>query len=149
MIVAVQRVLEAEVTVSGESTGKIRKGLLLLVGIDENDSENDAEWLVHKILNLRIFSDEAGKMNLSVSDITGEILCVSQFTLIADYKKGNRPGFTRSAKPEQAIPLYEYFLKKIGESGLTVQKGIFGANMQIALINDGPVTLVLNSQTKN
>ncbi len=149
MIVVVQRVVEAEVKVNGETVGKTSNGLLLLLGIDENDTEKDADWLVQKILNLRIFSDKAGKMNLSVQETGGEILCVSQFTLIADYKKGNRPGFTRAAKPPQAIPLYEYFLLKTAESGLTVQKGIFGADMQISLINDGPVTIVLNSHTKN
>lgn len=148
MIVVVQRVADAEVQVAGKSAGKIKQGLLLLLGIDEMDSREDVDWLVQKILQLRIFSDDAGKMNLSVTDIQGEILCISQFTLIADYRKGNRPGFTRAAKPDQAVPLYEYFLSNISQSGLKVEQGIFGADMQVSLTNDGPVTLVLNSKTK-
>lgn len=148
MIVVVQRVADAEVQVAGKSAGKIKQGLLLLLGIDEMDSREDVDWLVQKILQLRIFSDDAGKMNLSIMDIQGELLCISQFTLIADYRKGNRPGFTRAAKPDQAVPLYEYFLSNISQSGLKVEQGIFGADMQVSLTNDGPVTLVLNSKTK-
>ena len=148
MTAVVQRVSAAEVQVAGKSAGKIDQGLLLLLGIDEMDSREDVDWLVQKILQLRIFSDDAGKMNLSIMDIQGELLCISQFTLIADYRKGNRPGFTRAAKPDQAVPLYEYFLSNISQSGLKVEQGIFGADMQVSLTNDGPVTLVLNSKTK-
>ena len=115
MKVVIQRVSEASVTVGGQKVGAISNGLLLLIGIDEQDDESDADWLVQKILNLRIFSDAEGKMNLSVQDIQGEILCISQFTLIAEYKKGNRPGFSKAAKPEQAIPLFEYFKNEISK----------------------------------
>lgn len=144
----IQRVSEAAVKVDGKLEGQITNGLLLLIGIDEDDNEGDAEWLVQKILNLRIFGDEEGKLNLSVKDISGEILCISQFTLIADYKKGNRPSFISAARPEKAIPLFEFFKKKIAESGLKTQSGIFGADMKVSLLNDGPVTIVMDSKTK-
>lgn len=148
MKVVIQRVSEASVTVGGQIVGAISNGLLLLIGIDEQDDENDANWLVQKILNLRIFSDAEGKMNLSVQDIQGEILCISQFTLIAEYKKGNRPGFSKAAKPEQAIPLFEYFKNEISKSGLKTESGIFGTDMKVSLLNDGPVTIVMDSKTK-
>jgi len=148
MKVVIQRVSEASVTVGGQIVGAISNGLLLLIGIDEQDDESDANWLVQKILNLRIFSDVEGKMNLSVQDIQGEILCISQFTLIAEYKKGNRPGFSKAAKPEQAIPLFEYFKNEISKSGLKTESGIFGADMKVSLLNDGPVTIVMDSKTK-
>lgn len=148
MKVVIQRVSEASVTVGGQIVGAISNGLLLLIGIDEQDDEKDANWLVQKILNLRIFSDAEGKMNLSVQDIQGEILCISQFTLIAEYKKGNRPGFSKAAKPEQAIPLFEYFKNEISKSGLKTESGIFGADMKVSLLNDGPVTIVMDSKTK-
>lgn len=148
MKTVIQRVSEASVKVDGETAGEISKGLLLLIGIQEEDTKEDADWLVQKILNLRIFGDEDGKLNLSVSDIQGEILCISQFTLIADYKKGNRPSFIKAAKPDSAIPLFDYFKNKIAESGLRMQSGIFGADMKVALVNDGPVTIVMDSQTK-
>lgn len=148
MKVVIQRVSEASVTVGGQIVGAISNGLLLLIGIDEQDDEGDANWLVQKILNLRIFSDAEGKMNLSVQDIQGEILCISQFTLIAEYKKGNRPGFSKAAKPEQAIPLFEYFKNEISKSGLKTESGIFGADMKVSLLNDGPVTIVMDSKTK-
>ncbi len=148
MKVVIQRVSEASVTVGGQIVGAISNGLLLLIGIDEQDDEQDANWLVQKILNLRIFSDVEGKMNLSVQDIQGEILCISQFTLIAEYKKGNRPGFSKAAKPEQAIPLFEYFKNEISKSGLKTESGIFGADMKVSLLNDGPVTIVMDSKTK-
>lgn len=121
---------------------------MLLIGIDENDETQDADWLVQKILNLRVFGDEEGKLNRSVMDIQGEILCVSQFTLIADYKKGNRPSFIKAAKPDKAIPLFEYFKTEISKSGLKVESGVFGADMKVALINDGPVTILMDSKTK-
>lgn len=149
MKVVIQRVSEASVKVNNEITGEISKGLLLLVGIEENDEKEDAEWLSKKILDLRIFSDEEGKMNCSVKDINGEILCVSQFTLIADYKKGNRPSFIKAAKPEKAVPLFEYFKGLIKSSGLKTESGIFGADMKVYLLNDGPVTIVMDSKTKS
>ncbi len=148
MKVVIQRVSEASVTVGGQIVGAISNGLLLLIGIDEQDDESDANWLVQKILNLRIFSDVEGKMNLSVQDIQGEILCISQFTLIAEYKKGNRPGFSKAAKPEQAIPLFEYFKNEISKSGLKTESGLFGTDMKVSLLNNGPVTIVMDSKTK-
>lgn len=149
MKAVIQRVSEASVKVDGIIVGQIAAGLLLLIGIDEQDTNSDADWLVQKILNLRIFGDEEGKLNLSVLDISGQILCISQFTLIADYKKGNRPSFIKAAKPEKAIPLFEYFKEKIAESALKTESGIFGADMKVSLINDGPVTIVMDSQTKS
>ena len=149
MKIVVQRVSQASVKVSGEIVGEISKGLLLLVGIEENDEKEDAEWLAKKVLDLRIFSNEEGKMNRSVKDIYGEILCVSQFTLIADYKKGNRPSFIKAAKPEKAVPLFEYFKGLIKSSGLKTESGIFGADMKVNLLNDGPVTIVMDSKTKS
>lgn len=148
MKVVIQRVSEASVTVGGQIVGAISNGLLLLIGIDEQDDESDANWLVQKILNLRIFSDVEGRMNLSVQDIQGEILCISQFTLIAEYKKGNRPGFSKAAKPEQAIPLFEYFKNEISKSGLKTESGLFGTDMKVSLLNNGPVTIVMDSKTK-
>lgn len=148
MKAVIQRVSEASVKVDNQIVGEIGKGLMLLIGIDENDEKTDADWLIQKILNLRIFGDENGKLNLSVKDISGEILCISQFTLIADYKKGNRPSFIKAAKPEKAVPLFEYFKEEIAKSGLKIEKGIFGADMKVSLINDGPVTIVMDSITK-
>jgi D-tyrosyl-tRNA(Tyr) deacylase len=148
MKIVIQRVSESYVKVDGSIVGEIGKGLMLLIGIDENDTEADADWLVQKILNLRIFGDDEGKLNLSVQDIKGEILCISQFTLISDYKKGNRPSFIKAAKPDQAIPLFDYFKKEISKSGLKTESGIFGADMKVSLINDGPVTIVMDSVTK-
>ncbi|KIA89636.1 D-aminoacyl-tRNA deacylase [Kaistella jeonii] len=148
MKAAIQRVSEASVTVDGEIVGEISNGLLLLIGVDEEDESSDANWLVQKILNLRIFGDQDGKLNLSILDISGEILCISQFTLIADYKKGNRPSFIKAAKPEKAIPLFEYFKTEISKSNLKIESGIFGADMKVSLLNDGPVTIVMDSKTK-
>ncbi|WP_285270018.1 D-aminoacyl-tRNA deacylase [Kaistella rhinocerotis] len=149
MKTVIQRVSQADVKVDGIVAGEIGYGLLLLVGIDENDSTADVDWLVQKILNLRIFGDDEGKLNLSVKDIKGEILCISQFTLIADYKKGNRPSFINAAKPDKAVPLFEYFKSEIAKSGLRTESGIFGADMKVSLLNDGPVTIVMDSKTKN
>ena len=149
MKIVIQRVSEASVKVNNEITGENSKGLLLLVGVEEEDNQGDAEWLAKKIIDLRIFSDEEGKMNLSVKDINGEILCVSQFTLLADYKKGNRPSFIKAAKPEKAVPLFEYFKDLIKKSGLKTKSGIFGADMKVFLLNDGPVTIVMDSKTKS
>lgn len=148
MKIVIQRVSEARVKVDGKTVGEIEKGLMLLVGIDENDEKADADWLVQKILNLRIFGDEDDKLNLSVKDISGEILCISQFTLIADYKKGNRPSFIKAAKPDKAVPLFDYIKEEIAKSGLKTESGIFGADMKVSLINDGPVTIVMDSITK-
>ena len=148
MKAVIQRVSEANVKVDGAIVGAIANGLLLLIGIDEEDEPTDADWLVQKILNLRIFGDGDGKLNLSVLDISGEILCISQFTLIADYKKGNRPSFIKAAKPDKAIPLFEYFKTEIAKSKLKIESGIFGADMKVSLLNDGPVTIVMDSKTK-
>lgn len=148
MRVVIQRVSEASVKVDNQIVGEIGKGLMLLIGVDENDENADADWLVKKILDVRVFSDEEGKMNHSVKDINGEILCISQFTLISDYKKGNRPSYIKAAKPDKAIPLFEYFKDEIKESGLKTESGIFGADMKVSLINDGPVTLVFDIKTK-
>ncbi|MCI3937711.1 D-aminoacyl-tRNA deacylase [Chryseobacterium aahli] len=149
MKAVIQRVSEASVKVDGKIVGEIGKGFMLLIGIDEQDEKTDADWLIQKILNLRIFGDENEKLNLSVKDISGEILCISQFTLIADYKKGNRPSFIKAAKPDKAIPLFDYFKEEIAKSGLKTESGIFGADMKVSLINDGPVTIVMDSISKN
>lgn len=148
MKVVIQRVSEAKVEVNKEIVGQIAAGLILLIGIDEEDTETDAEWLAQKILNLRIFGDEEGKLNLSVLDIKGEILCISQFTLIADYKKGNRPSFIKAARPESAIPLFTHFKELLSQSNLKIESGIFGADMKVNLVNDGPVTIVMDSKTR-
>lgn len=148
MKAVIQRVSEANVKVDHKTVGEISNGLLLLIGIDEEDEQSDADWLIQKILNLRIFGDEEGKLNLSVLNISGEILCISQFTLIADYKKGNRPSFIKAAKPDKAIPLFDYFTKEIAKSNLKIESGIFGADMKVSLLNDGPVTIVMDSKTK-
>lgn len=149
MKIVLQRVSEASVKVEGKIVGKINAGLLLLIGIDEEDEKTDADWLIKKVIDLRIFSDDEGKMNHSVKDISGEILCISQFTLLADYKKGNRPSYIKAAKPEKAIPFFDYFREEIKkQSNLKIESGIFGADMKVSLINDGPVTIVLDSKTK-
>lgn len=148
MKAVIQRVSEASVKVDGNIVGEINTGFMLLIGIDENDEKSDADWLVQKILNLRVFSDENDKLNLSIKDINGEILCISQFTLIADYKKGNRPSFIKAAKPDKAIPLFEYFKEELSKSDLRIETGIFGADMKVSLINDGPVTIVMDTLTK-
>ena len=149
MKIVIQRVSEASVKVNNEPTGELSTGLVLLVGVEEEENQEEADWLAKKIIDLRIFSDEEGKMNLSVKDINGEILCVSQFTLLADYKKGNRPSFIKAAKPEKAVPLFEYFKGLIKKSGLKTESGIFGADMKVSLLNDGPVTIVMDSKTKS
>lgn len=149
MRVVIQRVSEASVSIDGVITAKINAGLLLLCGFENEDNNEDLEWTASKIVNMRIFSDSEGKMNLSVVDIKGDLLVVSQFTLFAQTKKGNRPGFTRAAKPEISIPLYEQFKLKLAELTFNkVESGTFGADMQIELINDGPVTVILDSKQK-
>ena len=147
MRIVIQRVREASVKINDEIVGEIQQGLLVLLGIEHVDSELDADYLIQKLIHLRIFGDEEGKMNLSVSDISGSLLIVSQFTLFADTKKGNRPSFIRSARPEQAIPLYDYFLSQLKkEFSGKIENGVFGANMQVELINDGPVTIIMDSK---
>ena len=147
MRVVIQRVREASVKINGEIVGEIQQGLLVLLGIEHVDSELDADYLIQKLIHLRIFGDDEGKMNHSVSDISGDLLIVSQFTLFADTKKGNRPSFILSAKPEQAIPLYEYFLSQLKKSfSGKIEKGVFGGDMQVELINDGPVTIIMDSK---
>ena len=146
MRTVIQRVTNASVTIDGTIKSKIKSGLLVLLGIEENDTQNDIDWLVKKIIQLRIFSDAEGKMNLSVLDINGNILVISQFTLLASTKKGNRPGYTRAAKPDIAIPLYEQFLSELkNQFGKEIYSGEFGADMKVELINDGPVTIIIDS----
>lgn len=147
MRIVIQRVRKASVKINDEIVGEIQQGLLVLLGIEYVDSELDADYLIQKLIHLRIFGDDEGKMNLSVSDISGGVLIVSQFTLFADTKKGNRPSFIRSARPEQAIPLYDYFLSQLKKSfSGKIKKGVFGGDMQVELINDGPVTIILDSK---
>lgn len=147
MKVVLQRCKEAKVTVQGETVGSIGQGLTLLVGITHRDTEKEAAYLAEKIAGLRIFEDEEGKMNLSVTDIGGAILSVSQFTLYGDCRKGKRPSFIAAARPEQAEPLYNRFNEMLREKGLVVETGQFGANMDVALTNWGPVTIVLDNPT--
>lgn len=149
MRMVIQRVAKAEVVANGVLSGAIGKGLLVLVGFEAADDEQDISWMATKLVQMRIFSDEAGLMNLSVQDIGGDILLVSQFTLHASTKKGNRPSFIAAARPEQAMPLYESFAKRV-ELLLDkrVQTGIFGADMQVSLQNDGPVTIFMDSKNK-
>ncbi len=149
MRLVLQRVSSAAVTVDGAITGQIAAGLLILVGIESADTHNDAAWLTQKVTQMRIFSDAEGKMNLCVKDIGGDLLVVSQFTLYASTKKGNRPSFIRAARPETAIPLYAQFLAMLeAEMGKPVARGVFGADMQVALVNDGPVTICLDSRAR-
>ena len=143
MRVVVQRVINASVEVNGQICGSIKKGLLVFIGIGDGDSENDCKRLADKIINLRIFSDENDKINLSLKDVNGELLIVSQFTLYADCKKGNRPNFTQAAKPDIANALYEFFVDYCKNLVPVVETGIFGADMKVKLLNDGPFTIVL------
>jgi D-tyrosyl-tRNA(Tyr) deacylase len=149
LIAVIQRVSKAEVKIDKQSEGAIGKGLLILLGIEDADTNEDAEWLVRKILALRIFNDAGGVMNLSLMDVAGELLVVSQFTLHASTKKGNRPSYLKAAKPEVAVPLYEYFLKKCKEAlRQDIAQGKFGADMQVSLVNDGPVTIIIDTKDK-
>ena len=149
MRAVIQRVSKASVISDGEMTGKIETGLVVLLGIEHDDFQEDAEWLVDKIRQMRIFSDPEGKMNLSLGDIDGHILVISQFTLHASTKKGNRPSFIKAARPEKAIPLYEYFKEYFSlQTGKEIATGIFGADMKVSLVNDGPVTILLDSKNK-
>jgi D-tyrosyl-tRNA(Tyr) deacylase len=150
MRAVVQRVSGASVKVDGQTVGQIENGLLVLLGVTHDDTPEDAHWLAQKIVHLRVFNDEDGKMNLNLKDAGGKILVVSQFTLYADCRKGHRPSFTRSAPPEIALPLYENFLKILAESlGYFPQTGIFGAMMEVTLTNHGPVTVILDSKQRN
>lgn len=145
MKTVIQRVKNASVVVDNRVVGEIGQGLLVLLGITHDDLEKDVEWMVNKIVNMRIFSDDNDKMNLSLLDVNGEILVISQFTLYGDARKGNRPSFTSAAKPELAERLYNMFINKCIEAGIKTETGIFGADMKVKLENDGPVTLVLES----
>lgn len=146
----IQRVSKASVTIAGSITAEITAGFLILLGIEDADTDQDIQWLSQKIVQLRIFSDSEGLMNLSIKDIEGEILLVSQFTLFASTKKGNRPSFIRAAKPEIAIPLYEKMIAQLEELlGKKISTGVFGADMQISLVNDGPVTIIIDTKDKS
>ncbi|HMU99159.1 MAG: D-tyrosyl-tRNA(Tyr) deacylase [Chitinophagales bacterium] len=147
MRVVIQRVKNAYVSIDAKIVGQIDKGLLVLLGIENNDTDKDVEWICKKIVQMRIFSDEADKMNLSIQDIGGNILLISQFTLFASTKKGNRPGFTEAARPEKSIPLYEKCIATLNTLiGKKIETGMFGADMQVQLINDGPVTIIMDSK---
>jgi len=149
MKVVIQRVSSASVTIDNKTVADIQKGLLVLVGIEDLDNQEDVNWLASKIVNLRIFGDENDVMNLSVKDIDGDIIVVSQFTLHAATKKGNRPSYIKASKPEIAIPLYESFVLQLEkEIGKKVQTGIFGADMKVGLVNDGPVTIIIDSKNR-
>lgn len=149
MRLVIQRVLEASVSIDGQTVSDIGRGLMILVGVEKGDTEEDARWLATKTVAMRIFDDAEGVMNLSVMDTGGGLLAVSQFTLTASTKKGNRPSYIRAAGHETAIPLYELYCRLLGEaSGIEVKKGVFGADMKIALINDGPVTIIIDSKLK-
>lgn len=149
MRAVIQRVSEASVTIEGEKVASIQEGLLILVGIEDASNQEDINWLTSKIVNLRIFGDERGVMNLSVKDIGGNVIVVSQFTLHAQTKKGNRPSYIKASKPEYAIPIYEAFVKQMEtELGRKVQTGQFGADMKVALVNDGPVTIIIDTKNK-
>lgn len=149
MKAVIQRVSEASVTIDGEIKSQIERGYMILLGITHNDQQEDIDWLVRKILNLRIFNDDAGVMNQSLLQVSGAILLISQFTLYANTKKGNRPSYINAAGPDIAIPLYENFIKTIEvQLGKSVSTGTFGADMKVALVNDGPVTIVLDTNNK-
>jgi D-aminoacyl-tRNA deacylase len=149
MRAVIQRVSEGSVTIGGQVVSAIKTGVLILLGVEESDTPEDIEWLSGKITRLRIFNDEEGLMNRSVQEVGGEVLVVSQFTLFASTKKGNRPSYSRAARPEVAVPIYEAFLKKLGEDfGKPVCAGEFGADMKVGLVNDGPVTIVIDTKAK-
>ena len=148
MRAVIQRVSEASVTIDEQVVGKIGRGFMILLGIHEQDTQEDADYLIRKIPLLRVFEDAEGKMNQSLQDVGGSVLSVSQFTLYADTKKGNRPSFVKAARPETAIPLYEYFNEGLRKAGLVVETGEFGGDMDVALINDGPVTILFDTRDK-
>ena len=145
-----QRVIQASCTVDGKITGEIMLGLLVLLGIEDADTDDDLQWLAQKIASMRVFGDENGLMNKSLADVNGNILLISQFTLFASTRKGNRPGFTRAARPDKAIPMYEQMIKVLEElTNKKVATGIFGADMKISLLNDGPVTIIIDTKDKD
>jgi D-tyrosyl-tRNA(Tyr) deacylase len=144
----IQRVSVARVTVGDEVAGTIGRGVLVLVGIADGDTETEANWLVDKLLDLRIFEDDKGKLNRSLRDLNGELMLVSQFTLLADARKGRRPSFAAAARPEQAVPLYEHMVRRARDRGVTVATGRFGARMRVELVNEGPVTIILDSKDR-
>jgi D-aminoacyl-tRNA deacylase len=148
MKAVIQRVSQASVSIDGALHASIQLGYVVLLGIHESDTPEDAQWLCQKVANLRIFSDKEGKMNLNISDVKGEVLLISQFTLYSLTKKGNRPSFIEAARPEKAIPLYRLFEKELREKGIGTQTGIFGADMKVNLVNDGPVTIVIDTLEK-
>lgn len=148
MKAVIQRVSKASVTIEQQEVGKIEQGLVILLGVHEKDTQEDVDYLVRKIAQMRIFEDGQGKMNRSIEEIQGQILSISQFTLLADTKKGNRPSFIAAARPETAIPLYESFNEGMKKRGIHVATGQFGADMAVSLINDGPVTIVIDSNNK-
>ena len=146
MKLVVQRVKHAQVDVDGKTVGKIEKGFMVLLGVTHTDTKKEADYLVKKLCNLRVFEDKNEKMNLGLKDVNGELLIISQFTLYADCTGGNRPAFINAAKPEIAEPLYEYFCEECTKNNIHVEKGIFGADMKVSLLNDGPVTIILEKQ---
>lgn len=149
MRIVLQRVTEASVKIENEVKGQIDHGFLILVGIENEDEKSDADWLIQKINGLRVFADQEGKMNLSIQDVNGSILLISQFTLFASTKKGNRPSYIQAARPEIAIPLYAYFIEQLKiQTQLKVETGVFGADMKVSLINDGPVTISIDSKNR-
>jgi len=149
MRAVLQRVTQASCVVDGKTTGQIETGFLVLLGIEDADNMEDLDWLAQKIINMRVFSDENDLMNKALADVGGDILLISQFTLFASTKKGNRPGFTKAARPDVAIPLYEKMIEKLSALlGKKVKTGIFGADMKIALLNDGPVTILIDTKDK-
>ena len=148
MRIVVQRVKYASVTIDGKVNGEINNGFLVLLGIKSTDSKQDVDYLVKKVINLRIFTDENDKMNLSLKDANGKLLIISQFTLYGDCKDGNRPSFIEAAKPDVAIPLYEYFVSECKKQIPIVETGVFGADMKVELLNDGPVTIIIDSENK-
>lgn len=148
MRAVIQRVSQAKVVVDENTVGQINRGFMILLGVHEQDTQTDVDYLVGKISKLRVFEDDQQKMNRSIMDVGGEILSISQFTLFADTKKGNRPSFVQAAKPDTAIPLYEAFNEGLRQVGIPVETGIFGADMKCHLVNDGPVTIIIDSQNK-
>ena len=150
MRAVIQRVSEASVTIDNKQHATIEQGLLILLGITHEDTQEDIDWLVNKIIGMRIFSDQEDKMNLSIQDIDGELLVISQFTLFASTKKGNRPSYIDAARPEVAVPLYEAFLSTLSRKrNKEIKSGVFGADMKVALVNDGPVTIIIDSKNRN
>lgn len=148
MRIVIQRVSKASVSIDEEVVGQIARGFMVLVGVEEADSQEDVDYLVRKTANMRIFEDEEGKMNISLKDVGGRVLSISQFTLHANTKRGNRPSFVDAARPDHSLPLYEAYNEGLRQEGLTVETGEFGADMQISLINDGPVTIIIDSKDR-